>query len=203
MRNGHGRPQKSMTIQYTSRTGKTYYLHAGETKTGKPKYFFSQKQGGAPVDTIPDGFEIYENVEGQVFLRRIPKQIIKSEELALVQAALKSHGEAWEYRAEVKKDMITVYESGTDIGGISDMIAAYTGRPFTEAEKLQHAHYMAVLRFVLEDKKARLFTTERFCFRGSVDDWIHVGGPGPLTDQVGKYIKHVGRESIYELFGGV
>ncbi len=48
-----------MTAEHTSRTGKTYYRHTGVTKTGKPKYFFSQKQDGAPVDTIPDGFGIY------------------------------------------------------------------------------------------------------------------------------------------------
>lgn len=59
---------------------------------------------------------------------------------------------------------------------------------------------MAVLRFILVDKKARRFVTERFCFRGSVDDWIHIGGPGPLADQVSEYVEHLGRESMYELF---
>ena len=93
-----------MPIQHQSRTGKTYHLHAGVTKTGRPKYFFSLKQDGELVETIPDGFEIYENVDGQVFLRRISKQIILPEELALVKAVLKAHGEDWEYRAEVKKN---------------------------------------------------------------------------------------------------
>ena len=189
-----------MTIEHTSRTGKTYYLHMGTTKTGKPKYFFSMKQDGERVASIPDGFEIYENVDGQVFLRRIPKQIIKPDELALVETALKAHGEAWEYRAEVKKNAITVYECGTDIGGISDMIKAYAGRSWTDAERRKHAHYMAIMRFVLEDKDARLFITERFCFKGSIDDWIFVDGPADLADQVGQYIKHLGQESFYDLF---
>ena len=189
-----------MTIEHTSRTGKTYYLHAGVTKTGKPKYFFSMKQGGESVDTIPDGFEIYENVDGQVFLRTIPKQIILPNELALVETALREHGGTWKYRAEVKKDTIVVYESGTDVGGISEIAIQFGRRPLSDAEKFRYAHYMAVLRFVLIDTKTREFVTERFCFRGSVDDWIHIGGPGTLADQVGKYIKHLGRESMYELF---
>jgi hypothetical protein len=189
-----------VSIEYTSRTCKTYYLHAGVTKTGKPKYFFSQKQDGAQVDTIPDGFEIYENVEGLVFLRRIPKQIILPEELALVKTALRRHGEDWQYKDEVKKDTITVYECGTDMAGLNEMTMMFSRRPLSDAEKLRSAHYMAVLRFVLADKEARTFVTQRFCFRGSVDDWIHIGGPGPLTDQVGKYVKHLGRESMYELF---
>lgn len=189
-----------MGIQHTSRTGKTYYLHAGTPKTGKPKYFFSQKQDGQVADVIPDGFEIYENVDGQVFLRRIPKQIIRPDELELVEHALQRRGESWQYRAEVKKDTITVYESGTDIVGLNELAAMFSRRPLSDAEKLRHARYMAVLRFVLTDKETRAFATERFCFRGSVDDWIHIGGPGPLADQVNTYTKHLGRESIYELF---
>lgn len=58
---------------------------------------------------------------------------------------------------------------------------------------------MAVLRFVLIDKKTRTFVTQRFCFRGSIDDWIHVGGPGALAAQVRQFVKHLGRESFYEL----
>jgi len=104
-----------MTVTHTSKTGKTYYLHAGTTKTGKPKYFFSTKQGTEGVDAIPDGFEIYENVNGLVFLRKIPQQIIKPKEQAYVEAALKRHGESWQYRAEVKKNTITVYECETDM----------------------------------------------------------------------------------------
>lgn len=189
-----------MSIQHTSRTGKTYYLHAGTTKTGKAKYFFSTKQGGEPVDTIPDGFEIYENVDGQVFLRRIHKQIIRPQELSLVEAALKRHGEAWQYRVEVKKDAIVVYECGTDMGGLDEMARTFARRPMSATEKLRFAHYMAMLRFVLDDKEARTFVTERFCFKGSVDDWIFVDGPAELADQVSKYVKHLGRESFYELF---
>ena len=189
-----------MTIQHTSRTGKTYYLYAGVTKTGKPKYFFSMKQGGESVDAIPDGFEIYENVNGQVFLRRIPKQIIRPEELAMVEAALREHGEVWEYQVEVKKNTITVYESGSDIDGISEIAIRFGRRPLSEMEKSRYAHYMAIMRFVLEDRDSRLFITERFCFKGSIDDWIYVGGPAGLSDQVERYIKHLGQDSFYELF---
>jgi hypothetical protein len=189
-----------MTVTHTSRTGKIYFLHAGVTKTGKAKYFFSLKQDAEQVDAIPEGFEIYENVNGQVFLRRIQKQIITPDELALVERALKAHGEIWEYRAEVKKDAIWVHESGTDAGGISDLIMTYTGRPMSTDEQLRHAHYMAVMRFVLADKEDRTFVTERFCFKGSIDDWIYIDGPAPLTEQADKYIKHLGRDSFYELY---
>jgi hypothetical protein len=32
-----------MTVQHVNRKGQTYYLHQGQTKSGKPKYYFSMK----------------------------------------------------------------------------------------------------------------------------------------------------------------
>lgn len=189
-----------MSLTHATRTGKTYYLHAGVTKTGKPKYFFSTKKDGTLIDTIPEGYEICENVDGQVFLRTITKPLIQPEDLSLVQAALLRHGEEWQYKAEIKKDTITIYECGSDIAGLDQMATMYRGRPMTAAEKARSARYMAVLRFVLASKQQRTFVTERFCFRGSVDDWIHIDGPADLSVHLKKYIKHLGRESMYELF---
>lgn len=189
-----------MSIQHTSRTGKTYYLHVGTTKTGKPKYFFSLKQNGASGDTIPDGFEIYENVSGQVFMRKIPKQIIHPKELARVEAALRRHATAWQYIAEVKKDTITVHECATNLDGLDEMAMLFSLRPLSDEAKSRFRNYVAVLRFVLDDKESRTFVTERFCFRGSVNRWIYLDGPASLPNQLNKYIKHLGCESMYDLF---
>jgi hypothetical protein len=46
--------------------GKTYYLYQGTTKTGKPRYYFSMESNGALAESIPEGFEIYENPNAQV-----------------------------------------------------------------------------------------------------------------------------------------
>lgn len=32
-----------MGLKYTNRQGNVYYLQAGATKTGKPKYYFARK----------------------------------------------------------------------------------------------------------------------------------------------------------------
>jgi len=82
-----------MSIQHTTRTGKHYYLHVGRGKTGKPNYFFSTDPDGTSVNAVPEGFEIYENVGGQVFLRRKTPKFITDEELAMVKEALKRHAE--------------------------------------------------------------------------------------------------------------
>ena len=50
-----------MAVKHVNRKGRTFYLHQTKTKTGKPKYFFSMKGEGGLVESIPEGFEIYEN----------------------------------------------------------------------------------------------------------------------------------------------
>src|SRR5215467_16163471 len=69
----------AVPITHTNAKGKTYYLHQGTTKTGKPKYHFSMQSEGILAASIPAGFEIYENPNAQVFLRHIPPKIITDE----------------------------------------------------------------------------------------------------------------------------
>lgn len=62
--------RETMTIEYVNRKSQTYYLHQGTTKTGKPRYFFSQKTEGNLASEIPDGYEIYENLYNQILCFR-------------------------------------------------------------------------------------------------------------------------------------
>ncbi|MEX2358764.1 MAG: hypothetical protein WEE51_10560, partial [Pirellulaceae bacterium] len=61
------------------------------------------------------------------------------------------------------------------------------------------ANYSPMLRFTLEDTNKRLFSVERWCFRGAIDDWIFVDRPAPLAKQIKKYVRHLGQESFFEL----
>jgi hypothetical protein len=51
-------------------------LHRGKTKLGNPKYFFALRDEGDLVEVIPAGYEVYENPNAQVFLRRTQSQVI-------------------------------------------------------------------------------------------------------------------------------
>jgi hypothetical protein len=187
-----------MSIEHVSRSGKVYYLHGKAGKGGKPNYFFSTDADGPLVDVVPNGFEIYENVGGQVFLRRIPKKVIADEELAWTRTALTAHAEEWRYKTEVKKNIITVYE--TDIHDDWSSVLPWVSPAREKQFRIQHANYMAVLRFILVDPAQRRFAPERYCFRGSVEDWISLGPPAPLPALLKKYVRHLGRDSFYELF---
>ena len=50
------------------------------------------------------------------------------------------------------------------------------------------------------DPAERLFAAERWCFRGSIDDWIPmIGRAAPLPDMVRTYVQHLGKDSFYDL----
>jgi hypothetical protein len=190
-----------MTIQHTTRTGKTYYLHAGKGKSGKANYFFSTESAGPLVNSVPEGFEIYESVGGQVFLRRKQAKLITDEELATVKNALKRHAAEWRYRVEVKKTAVIIHEAPDNTAGLERIASPWIDRAEIKQAVIQNASYMAVMRFLLADPEKRLFLAERFCFRGSVEDWIDIGGPAQkLSVVLSKFIKHLGRESIFELY---
>jgi hypothetical protein len=62
------------------------------------------------------------------------------------------------------------------------------------------ASYMAVMRFVLVDEESRCFLPQRYCFRGAVDNWIGIGPSDGLESLVKTYFKHLGKDSMYDLY---
>ncbi len=191
-----------MPIQHVNRKGHTFYLHQGITKTGKPKYFFSTKSEGTLVDKIPDGFEVYENPNAQVFLRKIQPKIITDAEVALVEQGLKQFSKLKYYQIDVKKNTIIVYEANQDVDILAEFLtfAPKAKEVSTKDSLAQWLTYSPILQFVLVDDGKRTFATQRYCFLGSIDDWIAIGEPDKLQNLVKKYVKHLGQESYYELF---
>lgn len=61
-------------------------------------------------------------------------------------------------------------------------------------------HYSPMLVFQFVDAQGRTFQTQRYCCRGSVDDWIMIGKPGKLATLVKRYVRHLGQESYVELW---
>ncbi len=193
-----------MAITYVNRKEKIYYLHQGKTKLGNPKYFFSMKSDGNLVDKIPEGFEIYETPNAQVFLRKIPIQIITDEEVAIVENGMEKYSTIEDYQIDVKKKIISIFTPNEDASALSDLFGSTVlihGRSPQEIQKLisQSLTYADNLRFTLVDQQKRLFQTERYCYRGSIDDWIEVGTIGPLKQLVKTYVKHLGQDSFYDL----
>ncbi len=189
---------KKMSIEHKARSGKTYYLHVTPGPNGKAKHFFSTKPEASLAQAIPDGYEIFENVNAQVFLIRKITPLIRDDEISLIQFALKKHAEEWKYKAEIKKNMIVIHEACQEYDWLH-LLPHWGDKSKLEQIKIQNTNYMPIMRFVLEDKESRIFRAERYCFKGSIDDWIFVGLPNKLNVLARKLVKHLGQESFYEL----
>ena len=159
-----------MPITYTNAKGKTYYLHQGTTKTGKPKYYFSTKSEGPLADAIPEGFEIYENPNAQVFLRRIPPKLITDEERQIVEDGMRKYAEVQDYKIDVKGNAIVVYTADQDIETLAEVFKDMYPGPAANTQLMtllrKEIHYSPMLQFMLEDAQRRTFVTQRYCFRG-------------------------------------
>ena len=197
-----------MSVSYTNRKGLTYMLYRGQTKTGKPRYYFGRpgQSQGEPVTELPPGFTISESVNGVVSLVKDRPALIQPEELAAIEAAVQHHPEARRYRIAVKHDRIEIYEQvGPDYEALlGELRTVGLLRPGL-AERLQteeerYARYTPVLRFILLDPTQRLFGAQRMCYLGSIDDWLELGQTGPVATLARALIPALGTDQFYELW---
>jgi hypothetical protein len=185
-----------MPVSHTNRRGKTYYLHQGKTKTGKPKYFFSMNQDGDLLETIPDGYEIYElPTSAQVFLCKIQPKLIWDSEKGLVKKGLAALSDKKSYLLYIEGNAITIYEAET--------LQHLEEPPFSFFRKRQPQYsstYTAVLRFVLADDEQRTFIAQRYSFLGSMESWFYLAGAAPLEGHVTKYVPRLDEDSLIDFY---
>jgi len=156
------------------------------------------KKKGNGLSSIPDGFEIYENPNAQVFLIKKEPPLITNEEKQAIVNAMNKNQEVDYFFVDVRKKYITIYIAEQS-GIIAETYSIFS--TFNRATSLQRLlHYEAQMRFELVDKNQRYFIAERFCYRGSVNDWITIDSYNTLGNLVDKFVKHLGKETFYELF---
>ena len=191
-----------MPVEYTNKKGKTYYLHRGMTKNQKIRFYFSRKTEGDLVNTMPDGYEVYENPNGGVYIRKTRTRVISDDELATVENEVRRFSHLRYCKVDVKKGIISIHTPRQDVDGLLDVVRSFSGAGGVDVQRTigQLVTYSPELRLILVDKEARLFQTQRYCYRGSIDDWISLGGPSKMDELVSRYVKHLGTEDFFGLF---
>ena len=196
---------KSVAVTYTNRKGRTYYLHQGVTKTGKPRYYFSRDKGSNLIDEIPEGYEISESVNGIVSLaKKRPRKILPAE-VEIIEAVLKRHKKSSNYRVNVRSEEIEIYErvgpNPTELlAGLNfRLFDSEIGKRLEEEERI-YSQFTPILRFILYDEQERYFGVKRMCYLGSVDDWIDIGKGGSLGEVAEEIIPLLGTERYFDLY---
>lgn len=188
--------------KYTNRKGQRYYLKTGKTKSGKARWWASMDQEkGKNAKRMPAGYEWYESVNGQVFVRKKITPEIEEVEIG----ELKSFLDRLEVqtRFEVKGKDLVIYTADQDFGELESLMAmmgfADTAKsPKRKAEDL--LSYSPMLKFTLVEPDPRRFVVCRMCFLGDEQDWLEIDGPGSLGQLIEEYIPLLDDEdSLFEL----
>ena len=74
---------------------------------------------GPLAESIPAGFEIYENPNAQVFLRRIPPKIITDEERQVVEDGMRTYADVQDYKIDVRGNAIAIYTADQDMATLA------------------------------------------------------------------------------------
>ncbi len=199
----------SIALPYENRMGDVYYLQEGKTRTGKPKYYAGRKLTGTPLSAMPEGHEFYERPEtAQVVVRKIAPSPITEFERQQAEDIVRRASGLTHFIVAIEGDALVVYTpsvSRADADRLFDlMMGPGFGKGSARAdafreEQIRRSQYMKMLRFELMDPDKRRYRAERWCFRGSIDDWFSLPGLGSLAKVVEQYAKHLDRESFFEL----
>lgn len=188
-------------IKYVNKRNQTYYLHQGVTKTGKARYYFSLKKENA-LSEIPDGYEIGENSRSLVFLRKTREKLITDDELNVVEQGMRKFTKLEYFRTDVKKNIIIVFTPDQTIENMTVLLKNVAAKQGKEIKDVLNdiVTYSPMFQFVLIDKKRRTFMAQRYCFSGSIDDWIDIGRSDKLVNLVKKYLPHLEQDSYFDLY---
>jgi len=190
-----------MKTKYTNYKGETYYLHKGKTKKGGPQYFFSKKEEGEPVEGIPKGYEIYENPNGRVFLRKFVPKEITQEEVSIVENGIRHLAKLANYKIDVNGKTITIYSPDQEIDDLRRYFGSLSliNRSLLDDSLKSVLSYSPMMRFILISGKGRKFRVERVHSMDAQGGWLLLDEPNDLPRLVRKYCRHLGKDSFYEL----
>src|SRR5262249_41004452 len=144
----------------------------------------------------------------QVVVRKIPSSPITEAERQQAEDIVRRASGLKHFIVAIEGDALVVYTpsvSRADADRLIDlMMGPGLGKGSARAdafreERMRHCQYMKMLRFELVNPDEREYRAERWCFRGSIDDWIMLPGYGSLAKGVERYAKHLDRESFFEL----
>ncbi len=188
-----------MALEFTNRRGDTYYIKSKLTKKGNTTYYATKNKDKDCLDSMPEGYEIFEIPDTcTMYIRRKKKNVFSPKEIEFIEETLKKNEAVAGFSLDIVGDLIKIYVAETD-----------DFERFKSLMKDNFANEKAmdvVKRFVRYEEKMRIikgkndnFVFQRYCYRGSIDDWIQIDGGDDLEHLAETNLRHLGRQSYYEL----
>lgn len=192
-----------MPYSYTNRHGKTYYIRAVETKTGKYRYYLTTSDAYPNlIEFVPEGFEVVEHPEdAKVVIRRQKKIHTTPEEKELLKDIIEEFSGIKDFFIHAEESCLFVYHSQFNyVAGQEPNLTREEAFEVWGGNIEKWMRFFCSLRFILVDKEERLFQAEREVFVGFFNRTFYpIGEPMLLDDVAMKYGQHLGKESFFEI----
>jgi hypothetical protein len=195
-----------MPFTFKTTKGKTYYLKSRATKKGNTSYYLTQKKDAECLNELPAGYEAFEKYDsGQAYIRKVKESHIEEAEVAAIVKELRQNKSLHDFKLDVCGDEIRIYTN--ENGSAAEVPSLLKGflsatRENPEAMWNRFVRYEERMRIILAQHIGeREFIFQRYCYRGSIDDWITIDSGSDLKALAKKNLYHLGKESYYELFG--
>ncbi len=189
-----------MVWSHTNRKGHAWYLYEGRTKHGKVRYTCKRSKEEGALAELPEGHEVYELPNGQVFVRRCQPKLFTPNELRTVEFALDSLGLAKRTIIECKgKAMIIHYADPPELPDLGIPLPEHLTRKYLEKREAK-AIFLPMLKFELLDPVKRTFSASLWCSCGPTDGWTALHSrTQDLFSLAGRFLPSLANDSFYEL----
>ncbi|MFN8626518.1 MAG: hypothetical protein U0587_11145 [Candidatus Binatia bacterium] len=192
-------------LAYTNRRGETYYLHQGQIRTGKLRYFVAKFIDAGALPQMPPGFEFTESINGVVSVRRTGRtaSLIPAVDLDLVRTEISRHRHLRYHEVEAREDAIIVYEPDDRLSdkGIETLAELFGSGPLLDrrlSEIRAKTRYWPVIKLVSGAfGPPDNYVAYRMSYRGA-GGWRQLSA-GPLCTLLKAYVRHIGTEKFFDL----
>ncbi|MFN8672698.1 MAG: hypothetical protein U0457_11550 [Candidatus Sericytochromatia bacterium] len=189
-----------MPLSYTNRNKEVFYFKVSKTKKDNSRYYVTKKIMEDCINTLPEGFEIYEHPEeAKVVIRKIITPLIFQNELEVVNKAVLKNKDVKDFMIGIEANILTIYianQSKIDIERKFNNIIDSENKLQELLNAMQR--FIPKMRFELINKLERAFCVQRFCYHGSNYGWINLENSNDLNNLANKYCYHLEKDSYFE-----
>lgn len=192
-----------MFLTYKNRLGKSHFFRAATTAKGGIRYYITKSDNFPDlIETLPEGFEIYEDPhDGRVIFRKIVPCAVTQAELDLVQKAVETLSDLKDILIQGEGETIVIWHSQfNSISGQDENLTAEEAVEFYGEGINAWKKYYADFIFILIDADERIFRAARRVYMS-----LGGGSYTPLKEGIGslqylteKFCPYMGRESYFD-----
>ncbi len=182
-----------MAITYQNKKNDTYYLINKPTKKGKQRYYFTKYPADNLVEILPQGYEIYENTYGQVFLKKKTAKSIPTAEKKALQRLIRTNLDQNQYFLEIVNNAAVIYQA--DLEGVLTLNVGQGEielNDFSAVELTYTPVYKIELLSADKDKKYRLLQHKS---QGSLISWQYIDSSNDINQLIINHLNDISERS--------